>query len=596
MQKIKLLSNFTPQMKKEIYNIQLWLEANGYAACIIPQADPHQSEYIEDYYKLRGFVSGFTGSAGTLVVTLNGAALFTDSRYHIQASIQLKDTGIELFKCGLPGVPKYSEWVEAQVKDAKVAANAFLFSANEWESLSERISLHNDAGFESVWNNRPKLCPSKVFIHNEKFSGESTKSKLQKVRNLLKNNNADIAIACNLDDIAWLLNIRGGDVAYNPVVRSYVAVTLNGCTCFVDENKIEPSVKEFFNSNNIEICRYDGIGEYIGRNTDKTVLFDKGSMNYGLYEKVKKCKGQVNQPLYISRLRAIKNSVEIEGYRSAMIKDGVVWVKFYKWFNESLNTDTTITEIDVMNKLRELKSAQEGFTDESFGTIAGYAEHGAIGHYSASEESNSIIEHKGFLVIDTGTHYLNGTTDTTRTLVCGTLTDEEKQDYTLVLKGHIALGTAIFPKGTKGSQLDILARQFLWKNGMNYGHGTGHGVGHLLNVHEGYAWLRPSENNIGYEAGLTMTDEPGIYKEGKHGIRIENTVLIVPFEKTEFGEFLTFETLTLAPYALDAIDVSLLTNDEKIFINNYNTKMYNTLSQYLTQEEKDFLRTLTYEI
>lgn len=583
-------------MKKEVTYIQLWLKSNGYDACIIPQADPHQSEYIEDYYKLRGFISGFTGSAGTLVVTLNKAALFTDSRYHIQASIQLKGTGIELFKCGLPGVPKYSEWLEAQVKDAKVAANAFLFSAKEWKSLSEHICLHNDAGFESVWENRHELCQSKIFIHKERYSGEGVKSKLGRVREILSNNNANIAIVCNLDDIAWLLNIRGADVAYNPVVRSYVAVTLNGCTCFVDENKIDSSVKEYFKSNNIDVCRYDGIGEYIDRNSDKTILFDKESINYGLFEEVKKCKGQVNLPLYIARLRAVKNSVEIDGYHRAMIKDGVVWVRFYKWFNESLESDSRITEIDVMDKLRELKAEQDLFVDESFGTIAGYAAHGAIGHYAATDESNAIIERKGFLVIDTGTHYLCGTTDTTRTLVCGSLTDEERRDYTLVLKGHIALGTAVFPKGVKGSQLDILARQFLWNESMNYGHGTGHGVGHLLNVHEGYAWLRPSENNIGYEAGLTMTDEPGIYKEGKHGVRIENTVLVVPHAKSEFGEFLTFEHLTLAPYAIGAIDLNLLTADEKSFLNSYNNNLKNKLKPYLSDSEYEFLETIAYEI
>lgn len=583
-------------MKESVLNIQDWLKSNDYTACIVPQADPHHSEYIEDYYKLRGFISGFTGSAGTLVVTRNKAALFTDSRYHIQASIQLKGSGIELFKCGLPDVPTYSEWIAEQAKCGKVAANAFLFSAKEWENLTKKVSMVDECGFECVWNDRPALCASKIFIHDEKFSGESVKSKLQRVRQIMERSSADIALACNLDDIAWLLNIRGGDVAYNPVVRSYVAVTPTRCILFVDSNKIDASVQAYFHANNIEVADYGDIGAYIEKNSEKTVLFDKESINYGLYKRVKNCKGKVNQPLYISRLRAVKNKVEIEGYHSSMIKDGIVWVKFYKWFNECISSDVTITEMAVMNKLRELKSAQEGFVDESFGTIAGYAEHGAIGHYAATCETDSKIEHKGFLVIDTGTHYLNGTTDTTRTLVCGELTDDERRDYTLVLKGHIALGTAIFPKGTKGSQLDILARQYLWQSGMNYGHGTGHGVGHLLNVHEGYAWLRPSENNIGYEPWLTMTDEPGIYREGKYGIRIENTVLVTPYKKTDFGEFLTFEHLTIAPYTMDAIDITMLTQDEKNFINTYNKNMYDTLSPYLTNDEREFLKTIAYEI
>ncbi|MCQ2336448.1 MAG: aminopeptidase P family protein [Paludibacteraceae bacterium] len=583
-------------MKEFVLNIQYWLKGNDYAACIVPQADPHQSEYIEDYYKLRGFISGFTGSAGTLVITRDKAALFTDSRYHIQASIQLKDSGISLFKCGLPDVPTYSEWAASQSNGGKVAANAFLFSAKEWEKLSESINICNDNGFESVWKDRPALCASKIFIHDEKFSGESIKSKLQRVRDIMGKKNADIALICNLDDIAWLLNIRGADVEYNPVVRSYVAITPTRCLIFVDSNKIEQPVADYFRNNGIETADYGGIGAFIEGNKDKTVLLDKGNLNYGLFEKVKLCKDFIDFPLFISHLRAVKNTVEIEGYRSSMIKDGVVWVKFYKWFTESLKNNETISEISVMDKLRELKSVQKDFIDESFGTIAGYAEHGAIGHYAANAETDSKIEHKGFLVIDTGTHYLDGTTDTTRTMVCGSLSDDERHDYTLVLKGHIALGTAVFPKGTKGSQLDILARQYLWQSGMNYGHGTGHGVGHLLNVHEGYAWLRPSENNIGYEPWLTMTDEPGIYREGKYGIRIENTVLVKPYKKTDFGEFLTFEHLTIAPYAMSAIDVSMLTNDEKNFINNYNRNMCSTLSPYLTDEEFEFLKTIAYEI
>lgn len=583
-------------MKESVLNIQRWLKSNGYVACIVPQADPHQSEYIEDYFKLRGFLSGFTGSAGTLVITCDKAALFTDSRYHIQASIQLKGSSIDLFKCGLPDVPTYSEWTAKQLNGGKVAANAFLFSVKEWENLSKNINICNDCGFESVWKNRPPLCASKIFIHNEKYCGESVKSKLQRVRDIMGGKNAEVSLICNLDDIAWLLNIRGADVAYNPVVRSYVAVTPTRCLIFTDSNKIELPVADYFKDNGIEVADYDYIGAFIEKNKDKTILFDKENLNYGLFEKVKLCKGFIDSPLFISHLRAVKNAVEIEGYRSSMIKDGVVWVKFYKWFVEALKNNEPITEISVMNKLRELKSGQKGFVDESFGTIAGYAEHGAIGHYAANAETNSNIEHKGFLVIDTGTHYLDGTTDTTRTLVCGELTDDERRDYTLVLKGHIALGTAVFPKGTKGSQLDILARQYLWQSGMNYGHGTGHGVGHLLNVHEGYAWLRPSENNIGYEPWLTMTDEPGIYKEGKYGIRIENTVLVVPFNKTDFGEFLTFEHLTIAPYAMSAIDVSMLTKDEKNFINNYNKNMCGTLFPYLTDEEFEFLKTIAYEI
>lgn len=581
-------------MKEEVTYIQLWLKSNGYDACIIPQADPHQSEYIENHYRLISHLSGFTGSAGTLIVTLEQALLFTDSRYHIQASLQLKGSGIELMKCGLPDVPSPEKWLSTEMNGSKVAANARLFSIKRWAELSEAVNMCDDAGFETLWRNRPALCDSTVYIHDLRYSGESVESKLTRLRAIMKEQKADYAIASNLDDIAWLLNIRGSDVECNPVVRSFVIVSASDCTIFIDNNKISDTVAGYFKECGIVVKGYDEIDEAL-KMCEGTALYDENALNQHLFLLIKE-RRKINLPLYIARLRAVKNSVEIDGYHRAMINDGVVWVRFYKWFNDSLESDSRITEIDVMDKLRELKAEQELFVDESFGTIAGYAAHGAIGHYAATDESNAIIEHRGFLVIDTGTHYLCGTTDTTRTLVCGTLTDEEKRDYTLVLKGHIALGTAVFPKGVKGSQLDILARQFLWNESMNYGHGTGHGVGHLLNVHEGYAWLRPSENNIGYEPGLTMTDEPGVYREGKHGVRIENTVLVVPYSKSEFGEFLTFEHLTLAPYAIGAIDLNLLTADEKRFLNNYNNNLKNKLKPYLSASEYEFLETIAYEI
>ncbi|MBQ1651344.1 MAG: aminopeptidase P family N-terminal domain-containing protein [Paludibacteraceae bacterium] len=583
-------------MNQKISELQKWLRSNNFKACIIPTADPHQSEYTEEYYKLRAYMSGFTGSAGTLVVTDSKAALFTDSRYHIQASIQLQGSGIELMKSGLPGVPEYPAWLKDEVKDAPVAANAALFSTDSWENLQDELNLTDCNAFESLWAGRTPLCDSKIFIHDVKYSGEETQSKLNRVRDILRENGADFCVISNLDDIAWLLNIRGADVAFNPVVRSYVAVTESGCTLFCDEEKADIGVQEYMDANNIELMPYNNIAAYIERMAGKSMLFDRKSLSYNLYKAAEKCKDRINLPLFISRLRAVKNETEIEGYHQSMIKDGVVWVKFLKWFTEGLESGEKITERSVMAKIRELKEAQPLFVDESFGTIAGYAEHGAIGHYAASAESDSVIERKSFIVIDTGTHYLTGTTDTTRTVACGELTDEERTDYTLVLKGHIALGTAIFPVGTKGSQLDILARQFLWQRSMNYGHGTGHGVGHLLNVHEGYAWLRPSENDVKYEAGLTMTDEPGIYREGRHGIRIENTVLVTPHSKSEFGEFLTFEHLTLAPYCLEAIITDMLTPDEKLFINNYNKRLKNTLKEYLSADENLFLEKITYEI
>lgn len=583
-------------MNSKISELQNWLKDNNFNACIIPNADPHQSEYVEDYYKLRGFFSGFTGSAGTLVVTTCKAALFTDSRYHIQAAIQLQGTGIELMKCGMPGVPDYAEWLKGEAKGLPVAANASLFSANKWMELKQEFDIRDIHSFERIWTGRPQLCDSKIYVHDTKYSGESALSKLNRVRDIMRKNGADFCIVSNLDDIAWLLNIRAADVAYNPVVRSYVALTSQDCTLFCDDSKADENVRKHLEACNTRIEPYDSVASYIESMAGKSMLSDNNSLSYNLYHAAEKCSTRINLPLFISRLRAVKNSVETEGYRQSMIYDGVVWVKFLKWLSEGLDNGETITEMSVMSKIRALKKEQPLFIDESFGTIAGYAEHGAIGHYAATDESNAVIERRSFIVIDSGTHYLTGTTDTTRTIACGELTFEERLDYTLVLKGHIALGSAVFPVGTKGSQLDILARQYLWQRGMNYGHGTGHGVGHLLNVHEGYAWLRPSENNVKYEAGLTMTDEPGIYREGIHGIRIENTMITVPHSKTEFGEFLQFEHLTLAPYCMKAIITDMLTTDEKDFINRYNQRLRDTLREYLTDEENKFLETQTYEI
>lgn len=583
-------------MNSKIKDLQNYLKSNGFKACIIPSSDPHHSEYVEDHYKTRGYFSGFTGSAGTLVVTDEKAGLFTDSRYHIQASIQLEGSGIELFKSGLPDTPTYSEWLKSEVADGNVVANAYLFSIEEWENLSATLNITDSDGFETLWSNRPPLCNSKIYIHSQEYSGESCESKLKRVREIMREQGADISVVSNLDDIAWLLNIRAADVAFNPVVRSYVTITADGCTLYLDESKADIAVRKYLKDNNITLEPYNAIASYLENKRESKILYDGGCLNFSLYEKIKNCKERINLPLFISGLRAIKNSVEIDGYRASMIKDGVVWVRFMKWFKEGLERGQKITEISVIEKILELKRSQQLFVDESFGTIAGYGPHGAIGHYAATPESDSVIERKSFIVIDSGTHYLTGTTDTTRTIACGALTDEEMIDYTLVLKGHIALGTAIFPAGTKGSQLDILARQFLWRAGLNYGHGTGHGVGHLLNVHEGYAWLRPSENNVKYQASLTMTDEPGIYREGKHGIRIENTILVVPHSKTDFGEFLTFEHLTLTPYCMEAIKTEMLDIDEKKFINEYNKRLKDTLKDYLTADEYNFLESVTYEI
>lgn len=578
-------------IKERIRCVREWLKNNGFSACIIPQADPHQSEYVENHYKARAYFSGFDGSAGTLVVSTASAALWTDSRYFIQASIQLSGTGIELCKQGMIGTPSISEWIKRHTNDCKTAANAAYFSHKQWSELKADIDICDMPGFEDLWENRPPESDSKTYIHDIQYCGEQSLNKLKRIREQMAKDGIDLLIVPDLDDVAWISNLRASDVEYNPVLRSYITIDKCHCCLFINNNKIPTNVLEYLKGQGIEVADYDKINADLSE-IKGIVGCDFSKLCEKVYSSISPKAEIKDVPLFVSRFRAIKNATEIAGYRNAMEKDGIVWVKFLKWFENNKTNNIKFTETDISDKLKELKSKQDLFIDESFGTIAGYGAHGAIGHYSASSDSNSEIEKHGFLVIDSGTHYLDGTTDITRTLNCGVpeqLSEEERKDYTLVLKGHIALAKAVFPEGTKGCQLDILARQFLWENLENYGHGTGHGVGHLLNVHEGYAWLRPRDNGEGYRSGLTMTDEPGIYREGKHGVRIENTILVTEAGESTFGKFLKFETLTICPYDLSPIIKDMITESEKEWILNYHRMVYQRLQSKLNDEDRAWL-------
>lgn len=582
--------------KERISHLRSWMLEEGVSACIIPQSDPHKSEYIEAHYELRTFFSGFDGSAGSLVVTKERAGLWTDSRYYIQAEEQLQGSGIDLFKDGLTETPSYTCWLQDQVAEEKVAANAYLFSANEWSVLSSKLNLCHLPSFELLYANRPSLSSSKAFLHEEKYSGESLREKLSRVRVALKEHSVTTYLITSLDDIAWLLNVRAHDVQHNPVLRSYVLLNDDACFLYVDESKIGADVKAYFTINKIKVKPYDSLAADLALLSVDRILLDKAQVNFALCNELPLALTVDDVASLVAPLRAHKNKVEIEGYRQSMLKDGLVWLRLLKWFRERLETKEELTEALVADKLLQLKSKQALFVEESFGTIAGYGAHGAIGHYSVTPETDAKIDASGFLVIDTGTNYLNGTTDTTRTLACGVLSEQQKRDYTLVLKGHIALSSVQFPEGTKGSQLDILARQFLWKAGLNYGHGTGHGVGHLLNVHEGYAWLRPRENGIVYEPGMTMTNEPGMYRKGSHGVRIENVLLVKESILTDFGRFFDFEDLTLVPLELRAIELELLNKEEIAWINAYHLNLRQKLAPLLSAEEIIFLNKETYEI
>lgn len=570
---------------------------NGIAACIIPQADHHQSEYIEDYFKVREFLSGFNGSAGTLVVTMQEAGLWTDSRYYLQATQQLLGSEIILFKEGLSTTPSIVSFLCKKLSFGSVVAiDSFCFSVNkviELESEFKKYGLSLCLSFEDlerIWSRRPELSDKEIFVHDEKYAGESAVLKIDKVRDCMNRNSADSFIVSALDEIAWLLNVRGDDVDYNPVVRAYVIITTDSCVLFVDENKLKPDLIFYLERNNVRVEKCDFVIEFL-RNLQKgSLLFDGDKLNYALYNAIPNSITKINIVSPIAKLKAIKNPVEIRGYRNAMRKDGVALTKFLYWLSNTLKSNEKVSELSLSEKLRKFKSQQADFVSESFATIAAYGDNGAICHYSATKQTNRILEPTGFLLLDTGTHYLDGTTDITRTISLGSLSDQQKKDFTLVLKGHIALATIKFPYGTKGSHLDILARQFLWNEGLNYGHGTGHGVGHFLNVHEGYAWLRPRENNVVYEAGMTMTNEPGLYRDGYYGVRTENVMLIEQAEETDFGNFLKFETLTLCPIDLAAIESSILTSIEKKWLNDYHKEVYEKISPFLEPEEKIWLQ------
>lgn len=573
-------------------------------AYIIPSSDPHQSEYVAEHWQSRAWISGFTGSAGTVVVTKDEAGLWTDGRYFIQAEKQLKGSEIKLFKMNIPGYPTYTQWLKDKLEDGQtLGLNGKVFSQKDVKKIKKELSAKNikiednHDLISEIWTDRPKLPMSKIFIHDTKYSGKTAKEKLNDVRKEMKKLGVKYYVITSLDDIAWVYNIRGRDVNYNPVVISYALISIDDAYLFVHSEKISEEVREYLNRNGINIAEYDKVGEYVNKNIEKEsrVFIDPDKINMWLYNKIPKDCKIVEGTNITTNLKAIKNSVEIENLKNCYIKDGIALVKFLYWLDKNLEK-TSITETMISDKLEEFRREQKLFIEPSFATIAAYKDHAAMMHYSATEETNYTLQTEGMLLIDSGGQYLDGTTDITRTIILGPVSEEEKTDFTLTLKGHINLIKSRFLYGSTGSNLDVLARFPLWQEGLDYKCGTGHGVGFFLNVHEGPHNISPAQNKVKLEEGMVVTIEPGVYKEGKHGVRIENVVIIKKDIETESGQFMKFETISYCPIDLKGINVNLLDKDEKQWLNNYHKKVYEKLSPYLNENERKWLDNKTRSI
>lgn len=595
-------------IRDRLENLRKYMGEYKIDAYIIPSSDNHQSEYVGDYFKARAYISGFTGSAGTLIVTMDEAGLWTDGRYFIQAENQLKNTGIKLFKMGEEGVPTTQEYLCDKLdKESTLGFDGRLISANEGKNLEEKLKGKNVSIkyeydlVDKVWNDRPSLSKEKAFLLKVKYSGETFSSKLKRLREEMKEKNATTHIIATLDDIAWLFNIRGRDVKYTPVVLSYAIITLDEVYLFIDENKLNEEIINELKTENVIIKKYDDIYEFVKTiNKTEKVLLDDGKVSYSIYNNLPNevQKIEVHNPTM--NFKAVKNNIELENLRNSHLKDGMAFTKFMYWLKNNVGK-IDISEISASEKLEELRREQEGFIEPSFATIAGYREHAAMMHYSATPESDYKLEASDLFLIDSGGQYFDGTTDITRTMALGEINRELKKHFTAVLRGMINLSMAKFLYGTKGYNLDILARRPMWNMGLDYKCGTGHGVGFLGAIHEspnGFRWkIAPQRlETATLEEGMVTTNEPGIYIEGSHGIRIENELITKKAEKNEYGQFMEFEVVTFAPIDLDVIEVDELNKDERDYLNNYHKLVYEKISPYLTEEEKVWLKKYTREI
>lgn len=575
----------------------------GINAIIIPQTDPHQSEYLSNHFQVRRYLSGFTGSAGSLVVTDTGAFLWTDSRYFIQAAAQLEGTGITLMKDGLSTTPSIPAFLAENLAGGSVVGiNGWLFSVNETASIREKLTekglkLRVDIDpIDEVWKDRPSLPTDEVFIHENKYAGQDAADKIADVLANAQMQGATSAFISALDEIAWILNIRSRDVNCNPVATSFLYLSQQQSTLFILPEKITPDVEKYLAARNVVVAPYNSVAQFLNDLIPSEHVLIVGSRNSDAVREILAERAVVTEISPVAMLKGVKNEIQIEGIREAMIKDGCALVYAFSEIEKKVNNGDKITEVGVAGLLTKYRSEQPLYFDDSFDTIAGYGPHGAIVHYSATDESDVELHPDGLLLIDSGAQYLDGTTDITRTISLGNPTPQQRRDFTLVMKGHIALGTAIFPEGTRGDQLDALARMPLWKEGLSYLHGTGHGVGHFLNVHEGPQSIRLNSVNIPLTPGMVTSNEPGLYRENLHGIRCENLVLTVPAMETEFGKFNRFETLTLFPFDLTLFDTSIMTDEEIKWVNDYHTVVREKLSPRLDDNGKKWLEEKTREL
>jgi Xaa-Pro aminopeptidase len=592
---------------ENLLNLQQELKNSNIDAYIIPTADFHGSEYISDYFKARKYYSGFTGSAGTLLVLQETAFLWTDGRYFIQAALELEESGVELMKMGEPNVPTLIDFINSNADTIKTLAfDGRLMTTNEAlalkNKLNSNIKIQLDSSIiDKTWPERPKLPYSNLYILSKFFAGKGFDEKLTAVRNSLKEHDAQGFLLTALEDQAWLYNLRGDDVLHTPVFLSYTYITNENVTLFIDQTKIDLEVAKYLDSESVTVKPYFEAYEFVKTLKGKNILIDPGKVNYTLYQSVAEQNNVILDTNPTLLLKSIKNEVEIENIKKAHINDGLCVTRFMKYLKEGYLNGDALTEISLSDYIAELRKNTKGYIDLSFNTICAFNEHGAMMHYSATPDSNASVDKPGFLLIDSGGHYLEGTTDITRTYALGSISKEMKKHYTLVLKAVIGLASAVFLDGCRGINLDILARGPIWKELLDYKCGTGHGVGYLLSVHEapnGFRWkIVPERNDSAIlKPGMVTTDEPGIYLENKYGIRIENELLCVNAGSTEFGDFLKFETITYAPIDLDAIDTSLLNKDERKWINDYHQMVYEKLSPYMTDSELEFLKTYTREI
>lgn len=573
-------------------------------AFIFPSTDAHNSEYVPDHWKGREWISGFDGSAGVAVVTQTCAALWTDSRYFIAAEAQLQHTEYQLMRIGLPDTPSIAQWIGQELlqtdftevgMDGFVNTKAFVQQMVNDLRKEGGITLRtNFDPLAQIWTDRPAIPKNKVEIHPLQYAGESTSSKLTRIRKALRLQHTDGTMLSALDDIAWTLNLRGTDVHCNPVFVAYLLISTHAAVLYIDPEKLTEEVQSYLKAEGVSTRSYDEVTQAGRHYSDYTILLDAEQLNAHIFSVFQK-QHVITAPSPVPAMKAVKNKTEIADFKAAMERDGIAMVKFLQWLKPAVEAGGQ-TEISLDEKLTALRAEQDLYRGLSFDTIVGYKAHGAIVHYEATPETDIPVQPKGLVLIDSGAQYLDGTTDITRTIALGPLTEEQRRVYTLVLKGHIQLELCKFPAGASGTQLDALARQAMWREGMNFMHGTGHGVGSYLNVHEGPHQIRMEYKPAPLRAGMTVTDEPGLYLEGKFGVRIENTLLITPYMKTAFGEFLQFESLTLAPIDTTPIIIEMLLPEERSWLNTYHEQVFQRLSPYLSDKENDWLREATQAI